>query len=150
MHNCFVVGHTSFYAKMVSANGNVVEVDLERKSQKARPILTGTGGRCICVNYQKMTRKFRYLLAVCLAKVRNDVQTVFKGFYPNSPTKSVTPITHWSKNMSSLQLAATVLYIADSRTNILTTLHALHVVLTVRKKRKLTTRKVQNIFFLLK
>ena len=55
------VGHSSFYAKMVSAkftvcgkirtlrsdpikgglpNGNVVEVDLERKSQRAQPILT--------------------------------------------------------------------------------------------------------------
>ncbi len=57
----FVVGHTSFYANMVLAkfrvcckirtpesgptkgglsNGNVVEVDLERKSQRAQPILT--------------------------------------------------------------------------------------------------------------
>ncbi len=61
---CFkgaVVGHTSFYAKMVLVkfgvyckigtpgsdpskvglpNGNVVEVDLDRKSQRAQPILT--------------------------------------------------------------------------------------------------------------
>ncbi len=68
---CFVVGHTSFYAKMVLAkfgvcfkirtpgsestkgglNGNIVGVDLERKSQRAQTILpsqVGTGGN-VCV-----------------------------------------------------------------------------------------------------
>ena len=68
-------------------NGNIVEVDLEKNSQSAQPILTshvGTAGNYMFVpyslpktwrdiNHQQFSRKFRHLLTVCLAKGRNDV-----------------------------------------------------------------------------
>ncbi len=85
--------------------GNVVKVDLEKKSQRAQPILTSYSGTCWQCVLQRPEMTFKWFWRI-LSKCAHKMQ-------------SVTPITYPDQNMSFLRLAATVFHLGGGYENVI-------------------------------